>query len=46
MHFNFATVLILATFVSSIYLLLNKSDRMFPMLATIAAGSSCCSRPA
>lgn len=38
MSFNFATVLIIATFVSSIYLLLNKSDRTFPLLATIASG--------
>ena len=38
MHFNFATVLLIAVFASSVYLLLNKSDRMFPMLATIASG--------
>lgn len=38
MHFNIATVLIITTFASSIYLLLNKSDRMFPTLATIASG--------
>ena len=37
MHFNFATILIIATLVSSIYLLLQKSDRMFPTVATIAS---------
>ncbi len=38
MHFNLTTVLIITTLCSSIYLLLNKSDRMFPMLAVIASG--------
>lgn len=38
MHFNLATVLIITTFCCSIYLLLNKSDRMFPTLAVIASG--------
>jgi len=38
MHFNFATVLIAVAFAVSIYLLLNKSDRMFPTIATIASG--------
>ncbi len=38
MHFNLATVLILTTFCCSIYLLLNRSDRMFPTLAVIASG--------
>ena len=38
MVFNFATVLIGLTLACSIYLLLNKSDRMFPMLAVIASG--------
>ena len=33
-----ATVLIIMTFCSALYLLLNKSDRMFPTLAVIAAG--------
>jgi hypothetical protein len=38
MTFNMATVLIIMTFCSALYLLLNKSDRMFPTLAVIAAG--------
>jgi hypothetical protein len=38
MHFNLATVLIITTFCCSIYLLLNKSDRMFPTRAVIASG--------
>ncbi len=38
MHFNLATVLIITTVCCSIYLLLNKSDRMFPTLAVIASG--------
>lgn len=38
MHFNLATVLIIATFCCAIYLLLDRSDRMFPMLAVIASG--------
>ena len=38
MHFNLGTVLILTTFCASVYLLLNKSDRMFPTLAVLASG--------
>src|SRR4051812_202684 len=38
MHFNFGTVLIGAALAASIYLLLNKSDRMFPTIAVVAAG--------
>lgn len=38
MHFNLGTVLVITTFCASIYLLLNKSDRMFPTLAVIASG--------
>lgn len=38
MTFTFATVLILATLVSSVYLLLQKTDRMFPTVAVIASG--------
>jgi hypothetical protein len=38
MDFNFATVLIIVTFVSSLYLLTQNSDRMWPTLATIASG--------
>lgn len=38
MHFNMTTVLILVTLCASVYLLLNKSDRMFPLLAVIASG--------
>ena len=38
MHFNMDTVLIAAVFASSIYLLLQFSDKMFPTLAVIAAG--------
>jgi hypothetical protein len=38
MSFNLDTVLIIATLVSAIYLLLQKTDRMFPTVAVIAAG--------
>lgn len=38
MQFNMTTVLILVTFGASISLLLNKSDRVFPLLAVIASG--------
>ena len=38
MHFNFATVLIGTAFIASMVLLFNKSDRMFPTIATIASG--------
>ena len=38
MTFNLGTVLMLLTFCSAVYLLLNKSDRMFPTLAVIASG--------
>ena len=37
MNFNFGTILILATVLASIYLLLQKSDRMWPTVATIAS---------
>jgi len=38
MHFNMATVLVIMTLCAAIYLLLNKSDRMWPTVAVIAAG--------
>jgi hypothetical protein len=38
MHFNMATILVFSTFCSSLYLLTNKSDRMWPTLAVIASG--------
>jgi hypothetical protein len=38
MHFNMPTILVIATFCASIYLLANGGDRMFPTLATIASG--------
>ena|SRR5436853_7940409 len=38
MTINFGTVLIGAALAASIYLLLNKSDRMFPTIAVVAAG--------
>jgi hypothetical protein len=38
MHFNMGTVMVITTLCAAIYLLLNKSDRMWPMLAVIAAG--------
>jgi uncharacterized membrane protein YjjP (DUF1212 family) len=38
MHFNMATVLVITTLCSSIYLLMNNGDRMFPTLAVIASG--------
>lgn len=38
MHFNMPTILILLTLGAAIYLLLNKSDRMWPTIAVIAAG--------
>src|SRR5689334_7941077 len=38
MHFNMDTVLLALVFASSIYLLLQFTDRMFPTLAVIASG--------
>lgn len=38
MHVQFGTALVVVALVSSIVLLLHKSDRMFPMLATIVSG--------
>jgi hypothetical protein len=38
MHFNMPTVMVITTFCAALYLLLNKSDRMFPTLAVIASG--------
>ena len=38
MHFNLGTALIGTALAAAIYLLLNKSDRMFPTIAVIAAG--------
>jgi hypothetical protein len=38
MSFSIETVLIIATLVSAIYLLLQKTDRMFPTIAVLAAG--------
>ncbi len=38
MHVNFGTALVGTAVVASVYLLLNKSDRMFPTLAVIASG--------
>lgn len=38
MHFNMGTVLVITTLCAAIYLLMNKSDRMFPTIAAIAAG--------
>jgi hypothetical protein len=38
MHFNLGTVLIGTALAAAIYLLLNRSDRMFPTIAVIAAG--------
>lgn len=38
MHFDFPTVLILTTLLAAIVLLVQKSDRMFPTVAVIAAG--------
>src|SRR6187551_3611362 len=38
MHFNMPTVLVITTFCAALYLLMNKSDRMWPTLAVIASG--------
>ena len=38
MNFNMATLLIGLTFAASIYLMLNKSDRLWPIVAVIASG--------
>lgn len=38
MHFNFGTVLVGTALAAAIYLLLNKSERMFPTIAVIASG--------
>ena len=38
MSFNLGTVLIGTAFVASVYLLLTRSDRVFPLIAVIAAG--------
>jgi hypothetical protein len=38
MHFNMGTVLVITTLCAAIYLLLNKSDRMWALIAVIAAG--------
>ena len=38
MHFDFPTVLILSTFLASIVLLLQNSERIFPTVAVVASG--------
>ena len=38
MHFNFGTVLVGTALAAAIYLLLMKSERMFPTIAVIASG--------
>ena len=38
MHFNMPTVMVITTFCAALYLLMNKSVRMWPMLAVIASG--------
>src|SRR5262245_60304136 len=38
MHFNMSTVMIVAAFAAAVFLLLNRTDRLFPMIAVIAAG--------
>jgi hypothetical protein len=38
MHFNMPTILIIMTLCAAVYLLLNRSDRMWPTVAVIAAG--------
>jgi hypothetical protein len=38
MHFNLGTALIATTLLAAIYLLLNKSDRMFPAIAVVVTG--------
>ena len=38
MHISFGTALVVVALVGSIVLLLNKSDRLWPMVATIVAG--------
>lgn len=41
MHFNLGTTMVVATLVASAYLLMHKSDRMFPTIAVIASGIQC-----
>jgi hypothetical protein len=38
MHVSSGTALVVVALVSSIVLLLNKSDRLFPLIATVVAG--------
>ena len=38
MNFNMATILVMLTFAASVYLFLNKSDRLWPIVAVIASG--------
>ncbi|HEY5921929.1 MAG TPA: hypothetical protein VIV11_09680 [Kofleriaceae bacterium] len=38
MNFNMTTVLVIMTLCAAIYLLMHKSDRMWPTIAVIAAG--------
>jgi uncharacterized membrane protein YqgA involved in biofilm formation len=38
MHLNFETALIGTAFAAALYLLFNKNDRLFPMIAVIASG--------
>ena len=38
MHFNLGTALIATTLLAAIYLLLEKSDRMFPAIAVVVTG--------
>lgn len=38
MHFNLTTVVIAMALAASVYLLLNKSDRMFPTIAVVISG--------
>jgi hypothetical protein len=38
MSFNMPTILVVTTFCAALYLLTNKSDRMWPTLAVIASG--------
>ncbi|HET9986989.1 MAG TPA: hypothetical protein VFQ65_00675, partial [Kofleriaceae bacterium] len=38
MHFNLGTALIATTLLAAIYLLLEKTDRMFPAIAVVVTG--------
>ena len=38
MHFNFATALVVAAFISAVIMVLNTGDKLFPLVALVATG--------